>query len=260
MKYLAYGSNMNHKQMARRCPGAECIGLTEIEDMRLVFAGRSQGAVATIEKAPGFKVPAMVWKITPEHEKALDRYEGFPGFYGKEKFEVWLRGDRVKIMAYVMSPGHVLGAPDDSYLQGIREGYEMVGFDQSVLDEAVRYSTELYGKTYDMAAELSREQTLSLLVQHRSLFNFCMGMHRLVDKYVQQAIEDGQSHIDYADVESDAEQMIFYQGLSSFDRELFTDMLSERPEIAEVDVTRNEIYLTLAPEFVQEPELGQSMK
>ena len=157
MKYLAYGSNMNYRQMTQRCPGAETIGTTEIEDRRLVFAGRSQGAVATIEKAPGFTVPAIVWRIKPEHEKILDAYEGFPGFYGKEMFEVWFRGDRVKIMAYVMGQrpqggrlDTIFGAPDESYLKSIHEGYEMVGFDHAILDEAVRYSTELYQKPYEL--------------------------------------------------------------------------------------------------------------
>ena len=149
-KYIAYGSNMNLKQMAQRCPGAKYINSTVIEDRRLVFAGRSQGAVATLEKAEGFEVPAFVWKITPEDEAALDRYEGCPWFYEKEEFEVWLNGGRVKAMAYVMVPGHIYGAPDEYYLNLIREGYDTVGFDQAVLDEAVRYSTELYQHPYTL--------------------------------------------------------------------------------------------------------------
>lgn len=148
--YIAYGSNMNLKQMAQRCPGARYVNSTVIEDRRLVFACRSQGAVATLEKAEGFETPAFVWKITPEDEAALDRYEGFPWFYEKEEFEVWLNGDRVKAMAYVMAPGHIYGAPDEYYLNIIREGYDTVGFDQAILDEAVRYSTELYRHPYKL--------------------------------------------------------------------------------------------------------------
>ena len=157
MKYLAYGSNMNYKQMRQRCPGAETIGTTDIEDRRLVFAGRSKGAVATIEKAPGFTVPAIVWRIKPEHEKILDAYEGFPGFYGKEMFEVWFRGDRVKIMAYVMGPGRIYGVPNESYLKSIHEGYEMVGIDHAILDEAVRYSVELSQKAYTLNGDMKME-------------------------------------------------------------------------------------------------------
>ena len=148
--YIAYGSNMNLKQMAQRCPGSKYVSSTVIEDRRLVFAGRSQGAVATLEKAEGFETPAFVWKITPEDEAALDRYEGYPWFYEKEEFEVWLNGDRVKAMAYVMVPGHIYGAPDEHYLNIIREGYNTVGFDKAVLDEAVRYSTESYQHPYTL--------------------------------------------------------------------------------------------------------------
>ena len=45
----------------------------------------------------------------------------------------------------------------------------------------------------------------------------------------------------------------------NFDRQLFLDMLSERPEFDEVETTQNEIYLTIAPEFVQEQAPGMSM-
>ncbi len=36
-KYIAYGSNLNLEQMARRCPTAKVIGAGEIRDHELLF-------------------------------------------------------------------------------------------------------------------------------------------------------------------------------------------------------------------------------
>ena len=39
-KYIAYGSNLNLEQMARRCPTAKVIGAGEIRDHELLFRGQ----------------------------------------------------------------------------------------------------------------------------------------------------------------------------------------------------------------------------
>ena len=66
--YVAYGSNLNLKQMSRRCPTAKVEGATFLRNWRLVFKG-----AATIERHMGSKVPVLVWDIRPEDEAALDR-------------------------------------------------------------------------------------------------------------------------------------------------------------------------------------------
>ena len=50
-KYIAYGSNLNLEQMARRCPTAKVIGAGEIRDHELLFRGYRESAVATVEPA-----------------------------------------------------------------------------------------------------------------------------------------------------------------------------------------------------------------
>ena len=37
--YIAYGSNMNLKQMAERCPTAERIGIGKVKNYELQFKG-----------------------------------------------------------------------------------------------------------------------------------------------------------------------------------------------------------------------------
>ena len=42
--YLAYGSNLNIRQMRYRCPGAKPIGITAIPDYELLYKGSKTGA------------------------------------------------------------------------------------------------------------------------------------------------------------------------------------------------------------------------
>lgn len=152
-KYIAYGSNMNLEQMERRCPGARVTGKDWLRDYRLFFAGRSEAAVASIEPAEGHAVPVVLWEITPRDERALDRYEGYPWFYGKQDLAVEVDGEPISAMVYVMGPGFAYGAPSKTYLDCIREGYASAGFDPAVLDEAVEYSTKHLRQTYELPDE-----------------------------------------------------------------------------------------------------------
>ena len=90
--YLAYGSNLNVKQMVLRCPDAKPLGTGEIAGYRLLFKGSKSGAYLTIEPQEGAKVPVAVWEVSEADEKKLDRYEGFPAFYYKKELELTYTG------------------------------------------------------------------------------------------------------------------------------------------------------------------------
>lgn len=136
--YIAYGSNLNLEQMKRRCPTAEVVGETILNGWQLWFRGGNNGAVATIERKRGSKTPAVIWRLQPKDEQALDQYEGFPFLYRKERLRITLNGRRVYAMVYVMNKaGHPYGLPSSSYLNMIHEGYESAGFDSDVLHDAV---------------------------------------------------------------------------------------------------------------------------
>lgn len=75
--YLAYGSNLNVRQMRRRCPQAVRAGASTIKDYELVFLGNSRSDVASIEPCTVGSIPIGIWEITPADERALDQYEGF---------------------------------------------------------------------------------------------------------------------------------------------------------------------------------------
>ena len=51
--YIAYGSNLNIRQMRIRCPHARVIGTAVINDYELLFKGSRTGAYLTIEPKEG---------------------------------------------------------------------------------------------------------------------------------------------------------------------------------------------------------------
>ena len=130
------------------------------------------------------------------------------------------------------------------------------GIDDGILVNSEGFAYARY------AAYLSGARTLSLMNRYPSLHDFCVGMDSLVEKYVQQALagqEDGSFTLSYSDLDAEVERRVHDEDMVNFDRQLFLNMLSERPEFDEVETTQNELYLTIAPEFVQEQAPGMSM-
>lgn len=150
--YLAYGSNMNQRQMAFRCPTAEVVGTSELKGYELLFRGGRRGAVATVEPKEGGTVPVLLWKIRRQDEEALDRYEGYPRLYEKQVLQVEIDGKEVSAMGYVMTPGHEFGIPSEGYADVIWEGYGHCGLDTKPLEDAINNA---YAKV--LAQETGRE-------------------------------------------------------------------------------------------------------
>lgn len=136
--YLAYGSNLNKEQMARRCPDAKPVCAYIMLNYQLVF----RRGFLTIEPKEGAEVPCGVWEISDQDERNLDRYEGFPKFYRKVRFPVTvpdpeeLTGKMVMALAYVMNTGFPLEVPSDYYFYTVLLGYSDFGLDKALLINA----------------------------------------------------------------------------------------------------------------------------
>ena len=142
---IAYGSNLNLKQMAMRCPTAKVHGKGTLKGYRLLFKGQVDNAYCTVEKKNGGKVPVIVWELQLEDERALDYYEGYPRFYDKKDVKVTLEnGKTITAMVYIMTDKVLdrinLNLPSKSYLDTVIEGYEEAGFDLKFIDEALKIS------------------------------------------------------------------------------------------------------------------------
>lgn len=140
--YVAYGSNLNLRQMKLRCPTAKVYGKGILKDYRLLFKGSSENAYLTVESKIGEEVPVVIWEIEPEDELSLDRYEGYPGFYYKKDLEVELETKEVvTAMVYIMTNSRThLNIPSKYYFEVVKEGYESFGFDIKIIEEALKVS------------------------------------------------------------------------------------------------------------------------
>lgn len=144
--YIAYGSNLNIRQMKRRCPSARIIGTSVIQDYGLLFKGSRSGAYLTIEPKAGAGVPVAVWETTAADEAALDRYEGFPAFYYKAEMKLPVKGIRSgkirtrTVYVYIMHEERPAGVPSGCYAATCLEGYRSFGFDEELLYDAIENS------------------------------------------------------------------------------------------------------------------------
>ena len=116
--YFAYGSNLHHLQMKRRCPNCRFIKKIILHNYNLTF--RSKYGAADIEKKLGKKVYGALYIISKQAEKRLDIYEEYPTLYKKMFFKY---GNK-KVMTYIMAKKTKLVPPTTKYLNVIKQGYK----------------------------------------------------------------------------------------------------------------------------------------
>lgn len=141
MLYISYGSNLNLKQMEKRCPTGKVYGKGVLKNYKLLFRGKADGAFLTIEPEDGSDVPVGVWEIQPADEESLDKYEGFPDEYYKADIQIVMEdGSDLTGMIYIMTEGQPLNKPSDAYHETVLEGYRDFGFDAKYIEKALEKS------------------------------------------------------------------------------------------------------------------------
>ena len=145
MLYFAYGANTNLESMEFRCPDAELITTIALPDWVLVFKG-----VADIETSPKSKVYGVIWDITDDCERSLDRFEGYPHLYRKEHFLVTINKDGVEttetVMFYKMNRSEY-HPPSKYYFDIIEEGYIQNGMNTAPLYDSLHSVSHLVDMT-----------------------------------------------------------------------------------------------------------------
>ena len=125
--YFAYGSNLNRKQMAERCPESKPMFVATLPNYKLVFAGWSRewkGGVATIKLEKGAKVLGAIYDITERELRRLDSYEGYLSSYNRIKIRVFNEdGDAMEAVTYVKSRPLDETEPSKKYLSIVQQGY-----------------------------------------------------------------------------------------------------------------------------------------
>ena len=151
--YIAYGSNLSTEQMAFRTPDAKIVGKAILYGWQLLFKLH-----ATIEENKEKNTPVLVWEISQEDEKRLDRYEGYPAYYYKKELPVTVfpidGGEPMGLtaMVYIMTEGHERREPMQSYYEVLEQGYREFHFPMHILEHALRESRKkirvtCYGRT-----------------------------------------------------------------------------------------------------------------
>ena len=131
MLYFAYGSNLNHFQMKRRCKDSVYLKKINLKDFRLTF--RSKYRAADIEKKKNSIVPGALYEISKSDEKKLDVYEDYPILYKKYYFIYYGK----KVMTYTMVKKTKFAYPTKKYLNVVKCGYKDCELNKKYLIKAL---------------------------------------------------------------------------------------------------------------------------
>ena len=132
MLYFAYGSNLNHFQMKRRCKDSIFLKKINLKDFRLTF--RSKYRAADIELKKNSIVPGGLFEISKSDEKKLDIYEDYPILYKK----IYFIYNNKKIMTYTMCKKTSFAFPTEKYLNVVKRGYKDCKLNKKYLTKALK--------------------------------------------------------------------------------------------------------------------------
>ena len=130
MLYFAYGSNLDHFQMKRRCTDSVFFKKINLKGFKLTF----RNMYADIEFKKNTIVQGALFEISKIDEKKLDVYEDYPIVYKKYYFTYY----RKKVMTYVMTKKTSFTFPTERYLNIVKRGYKDCNLDESYLKQALK--------------------------------------------------------------------------------------------------------------------------
>jgi gamma-glutamylcyclotransferase (GGCT)/AIG2-like uncharacterized protein YtfP len=130
MLYFAYGSNLHHTQMKRRCKDSIFLKKINLKDFKLTF----RNMYSDIERKKNSIVQGALFEISKIDEKKLDVYEDYPTIYKKYYFTYYEK----KIMTYTMTKKTLFTFPSQRYLNIIKRGYKDCDLDKKHLKKALK--------------------------------------------------------------------------------------------------------------------------
>ena len=131
MFYFAYGSNLHHLQMKRRCQDSVYLKKINLKNFKLTF--RSKYRAADIEPKKNSIVPGGLFEISKNDEKKLDVYEDYPTLYKKHYFYYYAK----KVMTYTMVKKSSFKFPTERYLNIVKSGYKDCKLETKYLKKAL---------------------------------------------------------------------------------------------------------------------------
>ena len=144
--YFAYGINLHHAQMKRRCPKCKYIKKHILHNYQLtcrkirnfkdkyVSCDRGKHAACDIEKKEGKKVYGALYVISKCAERRLDVSEEYPTLYKK----IYFKYKDHKVMTYTLVRKTELAPPTERYLNIVKQGYKDCKLDIKSLQTALQ--------------------------------------------------------------------------------------------------------------------------
>lgn len=134
MKYFAYGSNMNENRMIQRGLKPKSKEAAYIEEFEFKINKKSYKnpkiGYANIMPKKGSIVEGIVYDVSENDIKKLDKFEGYPKHYYRDYLDVKLKnGDIVKAYVYI-AKGEWISVEElkttNKYKENILKGREML--------------------------------------------------------------------------------------------------------------------------------------
>ena len=131
--YFAYGSNMDLVQMSNRCERAATVSTAQLPSHRFIINSRG---VATVVPDRASTVRGLLWRLSEEDQRSLDRHEGVvQGLYRKAFMKVNVSsGRKVRALVYVATDS-TPGEARPGYMEKIVSAAEECGLPQTYIDQ-----------------------------------------------------------------------------------------------------------------------------
>ncbi|KXL44666.1 hypothetical protein M433DRAFT_251903 [Acidomyces richmondensis BFW] len=140
--YFGYGSNLWREQMLQRCPTSEYVGIARLDGFHWIINERGYANVVETSKAATSapreytgEVWGLVYSLQADDEDKLDRNEGVPFAYTKEKTRVhfWRtkgggkpnvtgKPEEVEVLIYIDRKRAQKSTPKDEYVYRMNKG------------------------------------------------------------------------------------------------------------------------------------------
>ncbi len=133
MKYFAYGSNMDPKQMKKRRVNFLKREYAILEKWRLEFnkvssQNNNKGYANILKDEEGF-VEGILYEIQDSDIEKLDEYEGYPNHYERKKLRVKMNnGKEIEAMVYIAKSNKLKKGlkPSRKYIYHLLKGCDLL--------------------------------------------------------------------------------------------------------------------------------------
>ncbi len=130
--YFAYGSNLDARQMLRRCPHSKVNRAGWLQDYRLAFtrySGNWKGGVADVVRDPGKQVWGQIYLLSQADLARFDTCEGYPKIYDRFRSPIETNDGRVEdVWVYKVVDKQPFVPPSADYLKIIQDAAKDLGF------------------------------------------------------------------------------------------------------------------------------------